>query len=231
MTHILIIEDDPAIAISVQFALNKENWQTTWVSTVSDAYQMVCQHKFDVVLLDVGLPDGDGVQLCGKIGKISDVPIVFLTAKADEIDKVLGLEMGAQDYITKPFGVRELIARIRVILRRQTSEPVDKDDSFTCQILGKSWRYNAQSFVLSLNDTPVGLSKTELALLLTLIKTPHKVFSREMLLAHISDYPEHRTLRTVDAHIKAIRQKLLGICTDEIIFTHRGLGYSVGIDD
>lgn len=233
MTHILLVEDDPAIATTVQFALHKENWQSTWVNTTSQAYQSVVQGGFDVVLLDVGLPDGDGVQLCGQIRKISAVPIIFLTAKADEIDKVVGLEMGADDYISKPFGVRELIARIRVILRRQDNKDSHtySHNSFACQILGQHWQYHAPSFELSLNGTPINLSKTELNLLLTLIKTPNQIFSREMLLSNISDYPEHRTLRTIDAHIKSIRHKLALMCDGEIIFTHRSLGYSVGVAD
>lgn len=238
--HILMIEDDPAIAATLEISLAFEGWQTSWASTVSDAERLLEQWSFALILLDVGLPDGDGLTLCSKIrhGMMMTTPIIFLTARADEVDKIVGLEMGADDYLAKPFSPRELVARIKAMLRRQLMDKasanmnpdINQDTTSFCKTIAHHrWQYHADSFSLTVDGAAVVLSKTELYVMLALLSAPNKIFSRDELLGHISDYPAHRTHRSIDAHIKALRAKLALVCADELIFTHRGLGYSVGV--
>ncbi len=237
--HILMVEDDPAIATTLEISLACEGWQTSWASTVSGAERLLEQQSFALILLDVGLPDGDGLALCSKIrhGMMMTTPIMFLTARADEVDKIVGLEVGADDYLAKPFSPRELVARIKAMLRRQQMDKASKtlqnssqdDASFCKTIAHHRWQYHADSFSLAVDGAAVVLSKTELYVMLALLSAPNKIFSRDELLNHISDHPAHRTHRSIDAHIKALRAKLALVCADELIFTHRGLGYSVGV--
>lgn len=236
MTQILIIEDDPDIATTLKFALERESWQVAWVDSVSKVNRLLASlQMLDAIVLDIGLPDGNGFEVCQMIRTGSHhthVPIVFLTARDDEIDTILALEMGADDYITKPFSPREVIARLKAIWRRQSlfSSKSDKSDTttdFTKITSGHTWRYQSHNFTLFLDEHPLILSKTELAIMLTLLTNPTHILSREQILENISDHPEHRLSRTIDSHIKTLRQKLSVICADELIVTHRGLGYGL----
>ncbi len=253
MTHIILVEDDPAIASALSYRLQQEGWQCTWVTTKIEALN--CLSTVPIVsamILDVGLPDGTGFELCSAIRHgthHATVPIVFLTAKDDEIDTVMGLEMGADDYITKPFSPREVIARIKAVWRRQKmhtpadllSQSMLPSPSNTAQgvltntgllttpihktLPTGTWRYDVNQYQLYLDEVALPLSKTELSLMLVLLANPNHILSREQLLAAISDHPEHRLVRTIDAHIKSLRHKLSEVCKMEIIVTHRGLGY------
>ena len=236
--HILIIEDDPAIATTLRFALEREDYTVLWADSVAKVAPHLATPRLDAVVLDVGLPDGDGFGVCQMIRSHKNhahVPILFLTAKADEIDRILGLELGADDYIAKPFSPRELIARIRAIWRRDNFNPKTDhatqsglpNTDFTKTVNGQIWQYQACDYSLFLNHQPLSLSKTELAIMLALLNNPTHVLSREQILSKISDHPEHRLARTIDSHIKALRQKLSAICDDELILTHRGLGYGL----
>ncbi|WP_066803695.1 response regulator [Moraxella oblonga] len=238
--HILLLEDDPAIAQTLIFTLKKEGWQVVWANTLAKGFELLHQaDELSALVLDVGLPDGTGFEFCQKVragDKHAFVPILFLTARSDEIDRILGLEMGADDYIAKPFSARELIARLKAIWRReniftQKSDKADKSDlahtNFTKTIGVHTWRYQAHDYSLFLNNQALTLSKTELAIMLTLLANSTHILSREQILASISDHPEHRLSRTIDSHIKTLRQKLGEVCDDEIIITHRGLGYSL----
>ncbi|OPH38826.1 response regulator [Moraxella equi] len=240
--HILIIEDDPAIATTLRFALEREGYTVSWADTVAKVAPCLDTPRLDAVVLDVGLPDGDGFGVCQMIrqgDRHAHAPILFLTARTDEIDRILGLELGADDYIAKPFSPRELIARLKAIWRReniftQKSDKTDisgKSDSahtdFT-KITGiHTWHYQACDYSLFLNNHALTLSKTELGIMLTLLANPTHILSREQILASISDHPEHRLSRTIDSHIKTLRQKLSTVCDDELIVTHRGLRYSL----
>lgn len=240
--HILIIEDDPAIATTLRFALEREGHTVSWADTVSKVAPCLDTPRLDAVVLDVGLPDGDGFGVCQMIrqgDKHAHAPILFLTARTDEIDRILGLELGADDYIAKPFSPRELIARLKAIWRRENifTQKSDKSDTsgksdpahtdFTKTTGRHTWRYQAHDYSLSLNNHALTLSKTELGIMLTLLANPTHILSREQILASISDHPEHRLSRTIDSHIKTLRQKLAEVCDDEIIITHRGLGYGL----
>lgn len=237
--HILIIEDDPAIATTLRFALEREGYVVSWADTVARVAPCLAVSHLDAVVLDVGLPDGDGFGVCQTIRSHkchAHVPILFLTARADEIDRILGLELGADDYIAKPFSPRELIARLKAIWRRDgflTSKPATDNanrltaNSFTKLVGRNIWRYQAYDYTLFLNNVSLNLSKTELSIMLTFLNHPTHILSREQILASISPHPEHRLSRTIDSHIKTLRQKLSAICDDELILTHRGLGYGL----
>lgn len=237
--QILIIEDDPAIASALRYALNREGWQVFWADTAKQALDILPTFAdLSTIIMDVGLPDMDGFSLCQKIrfGEyFAKVPILFLTARNDEVDKIIGLEMGADDYITKPFSPREIVARIKAILRREAlykSQIIDNKanigQDFNKTLSSGEWLYQDNVYQLLWNNTPINLSKTELNIMLALLSQPNHILSREQILAKISDYPEHRLARTIDSHIKTLRQKLYEINPNcEVIVTHRGLGYSL----
>ncbi len=244
---LLIVEDEEAIAQTLLFSLKKQGWQALWANSASAARtQMSELSELSAIILDIGLPDESGLSLCQSIRHNSQhqhVPILFLTAKSDEMERVLGLEVGADDYITKPFSPREVMARILAIWRRQamvyadaklkfesltpSDENTDSHGDITQKLSSGLWHYDAHRYQLSFNDTPISLSPTELALMTTLLAQPSRIFSREQLLSAISDYPEHRLARTIDAHIKSLRHKIGEICPHEVIITHRGIGYSM----
>ncbi|HSH39322.1 MAG TPA: two-component system response regulator CreB [Chthoniobacterales bacterium] len=223
MRSILLIEDEPSIADNIVYALKTEGFTPAWCQTGRDALQRLAKETFALVILDVGLPDMNGFDVCRKIRTMSNVPVVFVTARKDEIDRVVGLEIGADDYVVKPFTPRELTARIRAILRRtehspRTAQPpaapVFAVDDERCEI-----RYHG---------TPLQLSRYEFRLLKVLIQKPGRVYSRDQLMELVWEEPDTALDRTVDAHIKTLRAKLRAIRDDEDpIRTHRGLGYSL----
>lgn len=220
MDTILVIEDEPAIADTVVYALESEGFRTRWVRLGAEGLEILRNEPVRLVVLDVGLPDGNGFEFCKTIRSFSDVPVVFLTARNDEVDRVVGLEIGADDYVVKPFSPRELSARVKVILRRaaggSTREPapdfeVDRD---ACGV-----RYRGR---------PLALTKSELMILTLLLEQPGRVFSRRQIMERVWDEPEMSQERAVDTHIKALRAKLHEVSPDhDPIRTHRGLGYSL----
>lgn len=237
MNQILVLEDDPAIAQTLIFALKKEGFVPLWADSLSKGFELFHQYThLSALILDVGLPDGTGFEFCQKVRTgthLADVPIIFLSARSEESERVLGLTLGADDYVPKPFSPKELIARLHAIFRRQnltrhTTKSEPNNDGGFCKTIGAhTWTYNADQYRLTFNGSPVALSKTELALMLALLDNPTRILSREQLLSLISEHPEHRLTRTIDAHIKTLRQKFAAICDDEIIVTHRGIGYGL----
>ena len=221
--NILLVEDEPSIADNIVYALKTEGFTPTWCQTGRDALQRIATESFALVILDVGLPDMNGFDVCRKIRTTSNVPVVFVTARKDEIDRVVGLEIGADDYVVKPFTPRELTARIRAILRRTesssqaaqaTATAVFAIDEERCQI-----RYHG---------TPLELSRYEFRLLKVLVQKPGRVYSRDQLMELAWEEPDTALDRTVDAHIKTLRAKLRAVREEEDpIRTHRGLGYSL----
>ncbi|MGE6440902.1 response regulator [Psychrobacter sp. NPDC078409] len=256
MTHILLVEDDPAIAMSLKVTCKREGWQITWLDNASSVLPMLHSHEaqdLSAIIMDVGLPDGDGLSLCQQIrhtpdiDALKDLPIVFLTARSDEVDRILGLEMGGDDYCAKPFSPRELVARLKAIWRREqliqqsSSHTIDSDNStdntssnnlsgqaLTFENQSGVWHYQPLNYSLTWQEQKLELSNTERKILLTLLKAPHQVFSREQLLSAVSDYPDHRLARTIDSHIKSIRKQLAMVDANvDVIHTHRGLGYAL----
>ena len=221
---ILLIEDEPAIADTVIYALESEGYTVDWENTGESGLAAAKQLSPDLVILDVGLPDINGFEVFRQLRIISKVPVIFLTARNIEIDRVTGLEMGADDYVVKPFSPRELTARVRAVLRR--SQITDKpEDSSVVHVVG-SFIINPLAWTISFQGVELDLTQHEFGVLTLLLKHPGQVFSREQLLSRVWDAPEHRLDRTVDAHIKNIRSKLRQVNNQsEPIKTKRGIGY------
>jgi two-component system catabolic regulation response regulator CreB len=218
---VLIVEDEPGIADAIQYALETDGFDTVCLASGQPVMPFVSSGPVDLVILDIGLPDISGFELCKEIRKTQTVPIIFLTARADEVDKVVGLEIGGDDYITKPFSPRELTARVKAVLRRfrTPSSSPGPQSAFHVDDSKKQIAYFGK--VLE-------LSRYEYAILKTFIRRPGHVFSRDALMDACWDEPESSLDRTVDAHIKNIRNKMRAIKPDiDPISTHRGMGYSL----
>lgn len=208
---ILIVEDDPGIVDVLEYSLTSAGFGVLRASSGSAALQMVKQADF--VVLDIGLPDFDGFEVCRRIRKTSPVPILFLTSRTEEIDRVVGLELGGDDYLAKPFSSRELVARIKAIARRASSS---NDPSMDGLVMDR------EAFRVSVDGQRVDLSRTEFELLALLSGHPGRVFTREQILDAAWTDGGCVTDRTVDAHIKTLRKKLEPV---EFIETVRGVGY------
>ena len=220
---ILIIEDEASIADNIVFALKAEGYHCEWVSLGKDAIERVRQGGIDLVILDVGLPDQSGFEVCKAIRIFSEIPIIFVTARSDEIDRVVGLEIGADDYVTKPFSPRELAARVKARLRRAQSsgEELVADTLFKVDDEKKQIHFSGS--VLNLTFYEYGILKHLLA-------SPERVFSREQLMDAVWEMPEVALDRSVDTHVKALRAKLKEVnAAVSPIKTHRGMGYSISV--
>jgi two-component system catabolic regulation response regulator CreB len=229
---ILIVEDEQAIADSIAYALRTDGFAPLHVTLGEQALAaMRAQPAPALVVLDVGLPDMSGLEVCRRMRQFSDAPIIFLTARSDEIDRVVGLEIGADDYVTKPFSPRELVARIRVILRRMTPRdglPGAVDAAAAQAQAAPAFELRALEARILFRGQPLDLTRYEYLLLKTLLDHPSHVLSRSQLMDRVwTDAPD--TLeRTVDAHVKSLRAKLRLIDADaDPILTHRGMGYSL----
>ena len=208
---ILIIDDDEHIAELISLYLTKEFFQVRIVSDGARAMKEFNLLGPDLVLLDLMLPGVDRYQLCREIRQKSKVPIIILSAKAEVFDKVLGLELGADDYITKPFDTKELVARVRAVLRRyQTGAQPAEDTSRSKYIEYPDLVINLSNYSVTFRGTPVDMPPKELELLYFLASSPNQVFTREQLLDHIWGYEYMGDTRTVDVHIKRLREKLRG---------------------
>ncbi len=208
---ILIIDDDEHIAELISLYLTKEFFQVRIVSDGARAMKEFNLLGPDLVLLDLMLPGVDGYQLCREIRQKSKVPIIILSAKAEVFDKVLGLELGADDYITKPFDTKELVARVRAVLRRyQTGAQPAEDTARSKYIEYPDLVINLSNYSVTFRGTPVDMPPKELELLYFLASSPNQVFTREQLLDHIWGYEYMGDTRTVDVHIKRLREKLRG---------------------
>jgi two-component system catabolic regulation response regulator CreB len=228
---ILIIEDEPAIADTLVYALKTEGFAPEWCATGRAGLAALETKPFALIVLDVGLPDGSGFELCKTIRARSAVPILFLTARNTELDRVLGLELGGDDYMAKPFSPRELTARVKAILRRTNTATREK-----CHLLDDTsgdgrpgvFVVDEERCAISFRGTALELTRYEFRLLKVLVAKPGRVFSREQLMAAAWEDPGASFDRTVDAHIKTLRAKLHAVAPDaDPIQTHRGLGYSL----
>jgi two-component system catabolic regulation response regulator CreB len=221
---VLIVEDEPGIADAIQYALETDGFDAVCLASGLPVMTFVAAGPVDLVILDIGLPDISGFELCKEIRKTRAVPIIFLTARGDEIDKVVGLEIGGDDYITKPFSPRELTARVKAVLRRSGTPSPSPAPQGAFQVDDSRKQISYFGKVLE-------LSRYEYALLKTFVRRPGHVFSRDALMDACWDEPESSLDRTVDAHIKNIRNKLKAVKPDlDPIATHRGMGYSLKED-
>ncbi len=235
-SKILLIEDEPSIADNIIYALTTEGFEVAWHPTAENALNAFASNDFQLVILDIGLPDSNGFEVCKRLRRVSSVPIIFVTARKDEIDRVVGLEIGADDYVVKPFSPRELSARVKAVLRRTNHSPAASEFSPVVDSpspLPKSsspFTVDEERLEIRYQSCLLHLSRYEYRLLKVLLDRPGKVFSRDELMNRVWDEPGSSLDRTVDAHIKTIRAKLHAIASDtDPIRTYRGVGYSLAL--
>ncbi len=227
---ILIIEDEGSIVDNVVYALKTEGFDTIWCPTGAEGLETVKSKDITLVILDVGLPDINGFELFKDIKNETDVPVIFLTARSEEIDRVVGLEIGADDYVTKPFSPRELTARVKAVLRR-TGQPAAASESRDEPGKSFPFRCDDKKNIISYYGTPLQISRYEYRILKILIDHPGWVYTRDQLMEKAWEEPDMSLVRTVDAHIKNLRRKLKEITPDcDPIVTHRGTGYAIKED-
>ncbi|UWF48884.1 two-component system response regulator CreB [Pseudomonas sp. N3-W] len=221
MPHILIVEDEAAIADTLIFALQGEGFTTSWVSLGAVALEHQRQTPADLIILDIGLPDISGFETCKQLRRFSEVPVIFLSARDGEIDRVVGLEIGADDYVVKPFSPREVAARVRAILKRMAPRVTVAD------VPSAMFRIDIERVQISYRGQVLTLTRHEFRLLQCLLEQPERVFSREQLLDALGIAADAGYERSIDSHIKSVRAKLRLVSTGaEPIQTHRGIGYS-----
>lgn len=229
MAHILIVEDEPKLARLLADYLENSGYTTTWLDHGNDVIPALRQTSFDLVVLNLMLPGRDGLDICRELRQFSQVPVVMLTARVEEIDRLLGLELGADDYICKPFSPREVVARIKAILRRASGAASGEAGAAPGPGSGPALQIDADSHDARLDGHPLDLTPVEFRLLSTFASAPGRIFSREQLLDHI--YDDHRVItdRTVDSHVKNLRRKLETIRPGDTIRSIYGVGYKLEI--
>jgi len=229
---ILIVEDETAIADGISYALRTDGF-TPYHVTMGEAALAILRAAdgpdIQLVVLDVGLPDINGFEVCRRLRQFSEVPVIFLTARADEIDRVVGLEIGADDYVTKPFSPRELVARIRVILRRTGSASAQiAATPLTAPIDATIFELRSKEARIVYRGCALELTRYEYLLLKTLLEHPGHILSRAQLMDKVWEDAADTLERTVDAHVKSLRAKLRAVNGEhDPIQTHRGMGYSL----
>jgi len=232
MQTILIVEDEPGIADTLTYVLEQEGFATRWVQLAGDALQLLAQEQFAAVLLDIGLPDATGLETCKQIRSRWQVPILFLTARKEEIDRILGLELGADDYIIKPFSPREVAARVKAVLRRtqpgQVPAPDKSVEPDVPVVEHKQGPFDLEQSTHSISyyGQTLELTPFEYRILCTLLGQPERVFSRGQLMDNLSDTPLPSLERSIDSHIRGLRAKLSMVFAEhQPVRTRRGFGY------
>jgi DNA-binding response OmpR family regulator len=225
-TRILLVDDEQAILTLLSYPLRKEGYEVVRAADGQEALARFAESAFDLVVLDVMMPKLDGLEVCRRLRAKSSVPIIMLTAKAEEIDKVLGLELGADDYITKPFSMREFRSRIKASLRRaemsRLEEPIAEDEPLEVGEL----RVDFAKRTVRMRGELIQTTYVEFEILRALACSPGRVFTRDMLLGRIWGDSAYRDPRTIDVHIRHLREKLESDSKDpEYLFTVRGVGY------
>lgn len=224
--RVLIVEDERRIARFLQMELEHEGMSTAIEDNGRRAYERIMQENYDLILLDVMLPDMDGFTICRKVRELSQVPIIMLTAKDDIDDKVQGLDIGADDYITKPFATPELLARMRVVLRRQESQREAREAQEEILSVKNLIMYPARHEV-KVDVTLVELTKKEYDLLEYLLRNKRTVLTRDQILSNVWDYDYMGDTNVVDVYIRYLRQKLDDRFQEKYIHTMRGVGYVI----
>jgi two-component system OmpR family response regulator len=226
MAHrILVVDDDPHIREVICFALEKAGMQTQAAPDGAKALSLMAARAPDLVVLDIGMPEMDGLETCRRIRRTSETPILFLSARDEEVDRILGLEMGGDDYVTKPFSPRELVARVNAILKR--ARPATQPEPARVLEHG-SLRLDPAARDLTFRGMPVAVTALEFAILGAMMPRPRQVLSREQIMSAAYAGTVHVSDRTVDSHVRNIRAKLALVgCTDAIETVH-GVGFRLG---
>ncbi len=224
MSRILIVDDEKNICELLELYLRKDGYETEKAMNGEQAIEKFTSFGPDLVLLDIMLPEMDGWQVCREIRKMSNVPIIMVSAKGETFDKVLGLELGADDYITKPFDTKEVLARIKSVLRR-AGGGMEMTDNQLEEVSYDGLYVSLTNYKLRVNDKDVDAPPKEIELLYFLAKHPNRVFTRDQLLDEIWGFKYFGDSRTVDVHIKRIREKLEGVSEKWSLKTVWGVGY------
>ena len=224
MPRILVVDDEKTIVKGIKFNLEKEGYEVLVAYDGEEALQVFNEESPDLIVLDLMLPKMDGFDVCRNIRKTSDVPIVMLTARGEDIDKILGLELGADDYVTKPFNPRELAARVKAIIRRSQAPAGDSGNLQVIRL--QDLQIDLFQHKVRVRDKEVDLTSKEFALLSLMASHPGRVFSREKLLEHVWGYDYYGDARTVDVHVRHLREKIEPEpSTPQLILTVWGAGY------
>ena len=221
---IAVVEDEPKLAFLLSDYLQKDGFEVTLYEDGTEALQQLQANLPDLILIDLMLPGTDGVTICKQIRSTSNVPIIMMTAKVEEVDRLLGLELGADDYICKPYSPREVVARVKAVLRRTgPSEESQPTDQFVLE---------EQNAVVKVKGQSCSLTQVDLGLLKTMLEHPGRIYNRQQLMDHI--YSDHRIVsdRTIDSHVKKLRQKLKTLDDGtEYIHSVYGIGYKFELTD
>ena len=218
---VLIVDDDEHIVELIKLYMDKEGFDTVTANNGKKAVELFKSEAPAIVILDVMMPEMDGWQVCREIRRVSNIPIIMLTAKGETFDKVLGLELGADDYMVKPFEPKELLARVKAVLRRSDT----KESNAKKEIVFPNLTINLSNYELKINGNIVEVPPKELELLYFLASNPNRVFTREQLLEEVWGFDYFGDSRTVDVHIKRLREKLEGVEANWQLKTVWGVGY------
>lgn len=222
--RVLVVDDEKMIVKGLKFSLEQDGMEVECAYDGEEALEKAKSEEFDIILLDIMLPKLDGMQVCQMIREFSNVPVIMLTAKGDDMDKILGLEYGADDYITKPFNILEVKARIKAILRRNVKkEAAPKKGNI---IVIRDMKLDCDSRSLFINDKEINLTAKEFDLLELMVKNPNKVYSRDSLLNIVWGYDYPGDARTVDVHVRRLREKIEDNPSEpKYVHTKWGMGY------
>lgn len=222
----LVVDDDPHILEVIQFALEKAAMRAVTAHNGVQALQRLAEQPIDLIVLDINMPEMDGLACCREIRKTRDTPILFLSSRDDEIDRILGLEIGGDDYVTKPFSPRELVARIGAILKRVQPKP-GQDGAAEALFQHGKLKLDRARHEVWWDDRPVALTATEFAILALFIANPNRVFDRDLIMSRAYNDSVYVSHRTIDSHIRHIRNKFAGIGAPAPIATLHGVGYKL----
>ena len=222
---VLVVDDEKLIVKGIRFSLLQDGMEVDCAYDGEEALAMAKANEYDMILLDIMLPKMDGFEVCQAIREFSDMPIVMLTAKGDDMDKILGLEYGADDYITKPFNILEVKARIKAIMRRSSKREAKEQENSSIRMFG-DMKVDIDSRRVFIDEKEVNLTVKEFDLLELLMNNPNKVYSREKLLNDVWGYEYLGDVRTVDVHVRRLREKIEKIPSEpKFIHTKWGVGY------
>lgn len=220
---VLVVDDEKLIVKGIRFSLEQDDMEVDCAYDGEEALKFARENKYDIILLDIMLPKLDGFEVCRQIREFSDVPIIMLTAKGEDMDKILGLDYGADDYVTKPFNILEVKARIKAILRRVGRKDAASDEKI---LIKRDMKIDCESRRVFIADREVNLTAKEFDLLELLAKNPNKVYSRDNLLNLVWGYEYPGDARTVDVHIRRLREKIETYPSDpKYVYTKWGVGY------
>ena len=224
---ILVVDDDPHIREVISFALQKAEMLVVTAENGQQALTQFTESPADLIVLDINMPEMDGLACCREVRKISEVPILFLSSRDDEIDRILGLEIGGDDYVTKPFSPRELVARINAILKRTQSAVSAVEEVSNQRLVHGQLSLDEEQHAVSWGEQSVSLTATEFAILAQFMRHPTRVFSRDSIMSSAYQFNIQVSDRTIDSHIRHIRSKFAAVGCDSIIETLHSVGYKL----